>query len=168
MANILTIADFSSGIYEIPVSTYTENDLQSYIDRYEKKYLAELLGIELYDLFIADLVAGVPTSPIYEKIFNPILEVVNGCDIHSEGMKVALKGLVYFHYVRDNITRITLAGAKRTTSDNSENIQALSANMGLRWNESVESYKAIQRYIYENLTDYPTFNGIKIQYTMPL
>lgn len=168
MAEIINIADFETGIFKIPTSTYQENDLQSYIDRYEKRYLTELLGVNLYDLFVADLVAGVPVTAEYVKIFNPISEEVNGCDIFSEGMKFTICGLIYFHYVRDNITRLTTGGAKRTTSDNSENIQALSANIGMRWNESVESYRAIQRYIHENLSDYPTFKGVRIQYTIPL
>lgn len=168
MADIITIVDFEKGLLKIPTSTYQENDLQAYIDRYEKKYLIDLLGINLYDLFISDLIGGFPTSPEFLKIFLPITEEVNGCDIFSEGMKPTIAGLIYFHYVRDNITRLTTGGAKRTTSDNSENIQALSANIGMRWNESVESYRAIQRYIYENLSDYPTFKGVRIQYTVPL
>ena len=85
MANILALTDFESGEYTIPQDCYS--DIQPYLDKYEKKYLIELLGCDLYALFIADLVAGVPQTQIYIDIFNEICEDNCGTIQRSEGMK---------------------------------------------------------------------------------
>ena len=46
--------------------------LQGYIERYEKKYINQLLGVDLANLFIADLVDQIPQQDIYLAIYNPI------------------------------------------------------------------------------------------------
>ena len=67
MSNIIQLSDFV-GEYELPESKYF--DRQPYLDKYEKEYLVNALGADLYKLFIADLVGGVPQTQIYLDIDN--------------------------------------------------------------------------------------------------
>lgn len=166
MANILDIADFDSGKSEINYNSYQEVNLQAYIDRYEKEYLIELLGVTEYNAFIADLVSGVPQSAKYLVIYNSLAVEINSCNITTNGMKEMLKGFIYFHYVRDNMVNQTTVGSKQTESENSKNISATSAFIQSRFNDSVDDFKNIQYYIEENDGDYTDYNGQKIGYSL--
>jgi len=55
---IVTISDFEAGKYELSRGHYDNAKLQNYIDVFEKRYLIQLLGVELYNEFEADLAAG--------------------------------------------------------------------------------------------------------------
>ena len=168
MANILEISDFDSGINTIRHNGYANSNLQWYIDKYEREYLIDLLGVTLYDLFITDLSGGVPTTLIYQDIFNPIATVIGDENLVNRGMKEMLKGFVYFHYVRADMFKQTPTGAKSSKSDNSSSVTLTSLNIQGRFNDSVDDYKVIREYIKENETDYPTFLGVDLDYTLPI
>lgn len=166
MADILNISDFDEGKSKIPYNTYEQPDLQAYIDRYEKQYLIELLGVVEYNAFISDLSSGVPVTPKFLIIFNPLAEEINTENITTNGIKEMLKGFIYFHYMRDNMVTPTTGGAKRTESDNSNNISNTSALIQARFNDSVDDYRGIQYYIENNDVDYPDFNGKHMGYSL--
>ena len=171
---ILTINDFSNGRYKIPVNPTQEIDLTDKITYVEGYYLPRLLGVELYNLFIADLaapVAGEPTDPRFVKIFNPFYYQESGdCEIlvQSKGIKEMLKGMVYYLYTRDEVSRITTVGIKKTDSENSQNVSAIKHDITSRWNQSIETYKAIQYYIC-NADDfeYDEFQGVNEPFNHP-
>lgn len=155
--SILKDTDFK-GEYSIPQDSFTE--LQQYIDKYEKEYLVDLLGIELYKLFIADLTGATPQTPqtvIYQTIFNEILEKINSVDVHSEGIKKMLVQFVYFHYMRELQYSKTKSGGVINQSENSA--KDFSFNMVKVFNDGCGNAEAIQFYILVKLTDYPTFYG---------
>lgn len=159
MANILALTDFEVGEYTIPDDCNTDAKFQTYLDKYEKKYLIELLGCDLYDLFIADLVSGVPQTQIYLDIFNEICEDNNNTIQRSEGIKTMLIELVYFYLVRD-------LGVKKSTSGVGLNINEMTKgptysgfNIVEAFNEGVKNYNVIQWYVRDNDTDYPEYNG---------
>ena len=162
--SIVVNSDFV-GKYELTLTQYNTDLIDSYIERYEKQYLIKLLGGGLYDLFIADLTAGVPTTAIYLSIFNP-LYVDLWCEtLVSNGIKEMLLGFIYYHYTLDQQQQQTSVGVTAPKSENSAGIDMNHISQN-RFNENVESFKAIQSYIQTNSSDYPTFNGstIKLQY----
>ena len=69
----LIIADDFTGKYEVHISQFTADKLQEYIDRYETSILNKLLGVELYNLFITDIVL-------------PVFATANGLEV--SGMRV--------------------------------------------------------------------------------
>lgn len=158
----LIIADDFTGKYEVHISQFTADKLQEYIDRYETSILNKLLGVELYNLFIADIVLPVP-SPIYEKIFLPFIEQTDRGDIlESKGMKDLLTGMIYFYYVRDQYTQMSTLGAVKNKGENSESTTFVMSGLNARWNEAVETYNSIQHYVELNKSvDYPTFKGLR-------
>lgn len=166
MAEILTISDFDLGKNSIATNTYQDSQLQWYIDKYEKHYLLMLLGVEEYDKFVADLVVRVPVSPEWVVIFDPLTETISRQLITSRGMKEMLKGLIYFHYVRDNMVKQTTTGNVRTSSENGENISATSSLIQSRFNDSVSDYKNIQLYIHTNESNYPDWYYTELGYSL--
>ena len=67
---ILIDTDDFQGKWCIAVDDYSEDHLNDYIDTFEKKLLVSLLGVELFDLFQADLVDQVPQTARFVSIFN--------------------------------------------------------------------------------------------------
>lgn len=158
MGILISEADFV-GKWELAKSN---NDLiDEYVDEYEEKFLTELLGKELFDLFEADLnVNKVPVTDIYLKIFSPFTEKIRSYVVSSDGMKKMLLGLIFFHYVRDNKTKQTMNGAV----DQQTEVATASDNTFIysRYNNAVKTYQSIQAYIIENKdVIYPTFYGIR-------
>ena len=158
----LIIANDFTGKYEVHISQFTADKLQEYIDRYETSILNKLLGVELYNLFIANIVSPTPL-PIYNKIFLPFIEQTDcGEILESKGMKDLLTGMIYFYYVRDQYTQMSTLGAVKNKGENSESTTYVMSGLNARWNEAVETYDAIQRYIELNKSvDYPTFKGLR-------
>jgi hypothetical protein len=140
------------------------NKLQAYIDHYEQKYLIDLLGAELYVLFVAGYANE---DEIYEKLYEPFAfdsECENKPFI-SEGIEVMLKNLIYAHYQQEDLGVATGAGkvdldpeGGRRSTDNESNTFAY-------YNQGIKTYKAIQQYIKENEVDYPEFKGVEKQLT---
>ena len=157
---ILQITDFDNGRFELPSNTWQDDSFLEYINRVETKYLPQLFGVELYNLFIADLTGTpeVPTSARFLQIFNAFNDQTDDFITQSEGMKAMLQGLVYYLYTRDRVSRITTDGLKVTTGENSENVSGIGHDLNSRYNEAIENYKVIQYYMcYVVLTTYPEF-----------
>jgi hypothetical protein len=152
---IVERADFVNK-FEIHTMGANNTKLQSYIDRYEVDYLVDLFGVELYNLFIDDI-----ENVIYAKLLDPILFQTNcGKIYNSKGIKDMLLGFIYFEYQRDSRVQQTINSAVKIKSNVSERADVLSMNLYGRFNESIETFKAIQEYLQENSTDYPTFMGV--------
>lgn len=161
--SIVVNSDFV-GKFELSITQFNTDLIDSYIDRYEKIYLTKLLGVELYNLFIADLdVNNVPQTTKYETIYNALSVDVYNEVLFSYGMKDLILGVVYYNYTKDNVVKQTPIGSVKSKAENSE---VMFNNQWLtnRYNESLESFKAIQHYILQNENDYPTFNGQVIKY----
>lgn len=160
--SILKTADFV-GEYRIPKDCLP--DLAPYIAKYEKKYLVDLLGSDLYDLFIADLTGSTPQVPQTARfldIFNEIRLDKNGCVWFSEGIKKMLVQFIYFHFVRDLQFVNTTSGTRRTESQSSNLLGYNGYNLTESYNEGVRNYNVIQDYILENSDTYPEENMIPL------
>jgi hypothetical protein len=157
----LAPSDFT-GKYELHTGMYDNAKLQMYIDKYEQRYLRELLGIELYTEFISDLAIGVPKSPNFLTIFNPLFEDVNQLSmIESDGIIEMLKGFIYFEYSKDQMMQQTTFGGVQQKSENSKVLTSLQSMIYARYNEAIRTYKAIQDYILLN-TQIPIGQAVDI------
>jgi hypothetical protein len=166
MSSIIQLSDFV-GEYELPTSKYM--DKQPYLDRYEKEYLIYLLGAELYKLFIADLDAnGEPQTPIYQNIYNPFEEDDHHCVRYSEGMKLAIVQVVYFYLVRDLPVNKTNTGVMFNDNETAKGPYYNGFNIVEAYNQGIKNLREIQWYICENMTDYPDFNGQRLDFNAGL
>ena len=160
---LITNSDFV-GKFELSITQFNTDLIDSYIERYEKLYLSKLLGVELYSLFMSDLdVNNEPQTAIYETIYNALSVDVDNEVLFSYGMKDLILGIVYYEYTKDNVIKQTPIGSVKPTAENSE-VTMNNQWLTNRYNESIESFKAIQHYILQNKDDYPTFNGQVIKY----
>lgn len=147
----LTPSDFI-GKYELHKGMYDTAKLQIYINKYEIRYLKSLLGVDLYNQFIADLSPNppLPRSPNFQKIFYAFAEDVNYNMLDSDGMLEMLKGFIYFEYSKDNFMQQTTYGGVQQTAENSKVLTSLQTMIYARYNEAIRTYNAIQGYLIIN------------------
>ena len=159
----ITYSDFGKGKFELHHGMYEQAKIQAYIDKYERQYLVKLLGVELFNQFVADLVSNVPQTAKYLKIYNSFEYDNVNCYIYiSEGMLDMIKGFVYYQYLKDLTNNVAVSGNVRPLGENSENVSTLNSMIYTRFNDSVRTYKAIQHYICDFSSDYLKYNGISI------
>lgn len=161
---LLETADFAGYNY-INTTTATLVRLQAYIDRYEKQYICELLGVELAELFIADL-ANVSQDAIYVAIQNAFYEQADSGTIYiSKGMVDFLLCAVAYHYIKDTQYSHTTSGVAKMLTEAQKDQSGENAYRYAerRFNEALDTVDAIQWYCdIENSADYPTYKGQKI------
>ena len=163
--SIIQVTDFANGKFIIPTNPMQTTDLQTYIDDAQRSFLVQLLGVELYDLFIADLVNNVPQSARFIKIFDPFNDQTNDVLTISDGMKEMLKGFVYYLYLRDLVNRATTTGLTKSLPENADNVSGVWYDLNRRYNESVETYKVIQNYMLVLYpTNYNEYEGVNLDY----
>jgi len=94
----VTVSQFVNK-YQLSLGMYDTGKIQSYIDRYEKRYLIELLGPDLYDQMVADTISGTPQSPNFTFIYNPFHVTISPLSmLISEGIEQMLLGFIYFEH----------------------------------------------------------------------
>jgi hypothetical protein len=164
MGILISASDFT-GENKIATDVFTDAELDAFITIYEAKLLYELMGIELYDLFIADLVAGVPQTAKYVTIYEAFVKEIDDEMFMSDGMKVMLVKWVFFHYVRTQSQTNTIQG--NTQAEGTINMPSAMSytSLCIDYNKMISTFKAIQSYI-ESVkdADYPTFKGILKHY----
>lgn len=165
MGLIVSNTDFV-GNWQISGNTFTVTNLDTCIADNEKNFLYDLLGKTLADLFIADLLNHVPQTAIYQKLYEPLWEKINGCRLRTDGMKNMMLGLIYFEFMRKDPINSTITGPQRNSNENSD---SMDGNIGIinRYNKAVEDYKTIQEYCCANKTIYPDFEGARKGIALP-
>ncbi len=154
------------GEYKVSQSIY--DSLTKYIEKYEEYYLIRLMGVDLYNLFVADLTVTTPQQPQTQRfldIYNPFNLDEGRCIKSSEGMVKTLVQLIYFHYVRDINYEQTDSGVMRTTSEVSNILAYQGYNLLEAYNDGVKNYKEIQWYICDKSDVYPEENTQILSYT---
>ncbi len=171
MGLVITDYDFDEGKYVINDNDITRHDLKEYINDYERKFIYQLLGIELGDLFIADLNqdAKIPTTPRFAKIFSPLYFKSSYCHrlMQSKGMIDVLKGLVYTEFVKEQNFKNNFNGNSQNLFESGENVPAYKNGVIIKHNQALDSYNAIQQYICDNKEEYPEFDGERKNYMSP-
>ena len=162
MGLLISNSDFI-GKYKVSTNSFTASVLTDFTTQYETIYLKELLGKDLSDLFIADLTAQAPTTPIYLTLYN-YLEVESYNKMYvSQGMKDMMLGFIYYEFNRKDKIKQTINGAVVNQSELSREAGFTENSITMNYNDSVDYYKTIQMYINDNLTDYPLFKGLEKQ-----
>jgi hypothetical protein len=168
-----------NGRVAITQNKFDASDLQIYLDNLEADYLQDLLGCDLYDLFVADLdVDNLPQTQrfidIYNKFCNDIstsfypgqwyfdyynLYCLNKQN-KSRGMLKMLEGFMYFEYVRDQDKLNSSIGVSKSKGVASNMVAPTNTNVIREYNKSLLDYWNIQYYICDNSDVYPEYNGI--------
>lgn len=162
MGLLINEDDFAS---LIATDVYTEADLTLAIDEYENPLLYELLGIELYNLFVADLVNGVPQTAKYLTIYNAFVKEIDDKMVTSQGMKEMLVQWVFFYFVRTQPQSNSIGGNVENQDTINKPSEMSYTTLVLKYNKCITNFKSIQTYIKSvKDTDYPTYKGICKEY----
>lgn len=175
---IINVSDFT-GKYSLSKGMFSETTITDYITRYQDQYLKELFGVKLFNQFNSDLLAGVPQSPNFIKVFDPLSEDVDimisryyrgfgySGILISNGIKDMLLGFIYYEYAKDLVNQMTPFGNTKPQSENSDIANTLFSMMYNRYNESIGTYQAIQDYIILNQSDFVLGQLVGITMTQP-
>lgn len=163
---IVSTSDFS-GKYQLPKDQYSVVAIQAYIDKYTPLYLARLLGAGLSTELIEDIGEGTePTNPVFEAIFNPFMQD-DECEglIVSNGIKEMLIGFIYWHFLSDKkVNADSVSGTSSPMSENATVNKLPEAQVYSRYNDSIDTARAIQWKCKKESANYPNYNGSKLVY----
>jgi len=151
MGSILVKSDFV-GKYELAKSI--NDGIDTVLSQYEEIYLIDLLGYELAQLFTSDLTNHVPVTSRFLTIFNQL----NDEYIRSRGIKQMMLGFIYFEYQRVNQNKSTNVG--QVVNNTEVSSRASNVNWFQKYNESINDFRSIQRYIVKNKDIYPEYLGV--------
>ena len=162
MARFVKTTDFETGEFLISQQDQTTN-LEAVIDRIEEEVLQDLLGKELYDLFIADLVAGpipqIPAAARFTDIYDKFFESDPNY-FRSEGMIKMLQMFIWFEFIKDSGMQNTPVGIVTNAFENSTALSANQAGIEKTYNRGLRTYNAIAGKIVLDRTTYPEFDGV--------
>ena len=169
---ILLNTDFK-GYWNLSQNKFSLQDIDRDIAMYEKLYMCYIFGQDLSNLFYADLdVNNMPQSQRFIDIYNALCvgqyDCLCGNSTHQEslGLKETLMGFVYYYHVINSQFKHTIAG----TVVNQNEISSAVPNYDLhsiaehRYNSSVKWSKAIQAFIKKNISVYPEYAGVCLDY----
>jgi hypothetical protein len=139
MANIVTIQDFNGGSTNIPNLDLVGSNLQTnYIEKYEPKFIKDLLGNDLYIAYLSD--------PEAERFVNLI-----------PYLRPAIVDYVFYYYIEDNGGNMLFGSGV----GNSKKQNAVTSSpwplMVKAWNEMVDYNKETNKFLDDNKTDYPEY-----------
>jgi len=134
-------SDFK-GKWEVAQNNFS--NLDSYIERYEKAILVDLMGEDLADDFISD-----PADTKWDDLKDV-----------GFGLTSLLVGFIYFEYVRDLPFRVTNQGVVYQLDDNASQVITVLA-LKQRYNECVDDYRLMQRLLRR---DFNNFRGKRRKY----
>lgn len=135
-------------------------NLQFFIDRYEKEYLRKVLGVDLYNDFIDGI----------DPIIEPWLSLKNGKDfVNLQGRLTQYFGLanddkqsplanyVYYHFQKNAYTQSTGVGETQSKTENAT-VVSPGAKMEKAWNDMVKQTNVLVEFLYVNNSLYPKFS----------
>lgn len=171
---LVTLDDFS-GYYSLAQSVNTKPVIQNYIDRLEAQFIKRILGVELGELFIAD-VQGLDSDSSaiedrFQVLIDPFSKQVKRGDFggwsnniyESKGMKSILLGMIYSEYVSNEQVQHSQGGMINSQVETANAATPAEADRigEVKWNDSLLSIIAIQWYCGCNQrATYPEYDGM--------
>ena len=161
MGILITSSDFSS---IIATDAYTSSEVDGAIDTYEQQLIYELLGVELAELFIANVIDHAPTEERFVDIFESWFKEIDETLIKSIGMKQMLVWWVFFFYVREQSQDNSIQGNVQNQGSINYDSKMSYATLVKNYNTAIQTFKAIQTFIESNLSIYPEYKGVCKEY----
>lgn len=155
MDALITVDDFK-GLYNISPDANNNADILLFIAEYQEKYLRYFFGEKVYVDFVSKY--GDNTPEIYTKL-------INGTDVFRandkwmkfDGFKKMLIPFIYFHFMRENLSKSTPLGLVTPDISNSK-LNAPIDECIQAWNNAVNIYETGLCYCYNKISDYPYFD----------
>src|SRR5574339_318819 len=150
------------GKLRLPQTGNTEGreEIEGLIEIYEPEYLRKVLGLDLYEAFTE----GIAGSGTPDQRWVDLLEGItfdhhgvnhrwNGFD--PEDKLTPIANYVYYRYLEDTVSDVTLAGTSTGKTDNNARTSPMQ-KMVNAWNDMVDMNSELDRLLHNN-TDYPEY-----------
>ena len=139
--------------------------LDLFIDKYEKRFLEELLGYELYMAFVAGLGAATPSDEWINlrdgveytdlssrtRFYPGLISAVSG----NAGLDVSpIANYVYYWYIRNNHSQTAAMGEVKSQNENAV-FHSPALKMTRAWNEMSAWVCELKDYLDSNKSLYP-------------
>lgn len=167
--NLIISVDDYVGFQNLALSSDTVPVLQAFIDLHEKKYLLWLLSENLGNLFIANLVTGVPPAGRFKDLFDAFDKQDNGNNLnemnyyrggkimrHSDGIKQLLLNCVFYHFIFDTEQQHSQTGVTSNIVDTATKGDPY-RYAERRFNTALDSWESIKWFILQNFATYPEY-----------
>ena len=156
--SLLLESDFI-GVYKISTDNFSE--FQNYIDQYEQMYIRAIVGDE-----------NASNMTVLGSLDQKYLDLWNGVNYTgfsdqftiNSGLKKALMGFIYFHYISDNFTN-TNVGNVINSNENSSNTEN-TVNGQIATNRFNSSVTQVRNDINNFLSFYNTIESISTGYAI--
>ena len=147
MANILTIDDFD-GQFEMPSNSYTDAQIEMYIEDVQEEQLTDLLGYDLYNEFMTALDA---TPDVKWTNLRDGDTYQDGEYLRKfKGIKDMLKYFTYFEYMRSLRIEARETGFRLPDGTNSDEAGNLgTVRLKRMYNKGIAIYQDAYFYIKE-------------------
>ena len=137
------------------------NDFDVYAQEVQINYGEKILGTDLYNALLADLVLGVPQTQKYVDLVDGVTYTKGGKQITFRGLKKYMSYLWIYVYLLDGSLQITPIGAKVFIDEEADDAQGKQANRQLR-DHAIRTADAMEEGIIEFLRNdavaYPEYS----------
>lgn len=130
------------------------NDFDLYAQEVQRNYAQRLLGDDLYNALISDLVAGVPQTQRFVDLLDGKTYDINGRKRIFRGIKLYSSYLWLYTYYLDSGAKVTPIGVQLFKDEEAENAQSKQEARQLR-DHSISSANGLEDGIIQYLQDFP-------------
>lgn len=124
------------------------DNLNSFITKYEQKFLVQLLGAD----FAQDFIDGIAEVEPEER-YTELLDVIR----NTTTKESPIANYVYCKY-QENLNTVSVgSGTAKPALENAQQASNLSKNVRA-WNEMVENVYQVKAYLYANIEAYPEYD----------
>lgn len=142
----ISIAGLNVNDAESPTVRAKIDNLMSYVNRYEPKYLEYLLGEELSRRFIDYVGSKSKGNDAFDSLLGKLV-TETGDNKYSP-----IAYYVYFYFVRGNQQQATILGVKRFEED--EELVSPNTMLIYAWNNMADMTYKVYRYLCDNKDKY--------------
>lgn len=130
-------SDFDDVPYRIP-NQEESRDLQDFIDKKEAEYLKKVLGLSLYNAFIAGLETSGTVDQIWTDLRDGAEYTYNDIEYEYYGVKELLKPVIYSEWLDYNYRKLSNGGMIVTTAQQNSTAVNPIDEIVFGWNEFVK------------------------------
>lgn len=134
-------------------------DLLDFIEQYETEYLQCVLGLPLWEAFVAGTEgSGIPDAR-YQDLLHGANFTYKNCTHKWTGFAPTSKispiaNYVYWQYVENKIDAVTLTGVTVSSTENNRTVAATDRLVDA-WNRMIDMNISLYRFLKANKTVYP-------------
>lgn len=154
---------YFTGNINLPQTGNTEGSaiVTEFISRYEPVYLQAVLGYSLWKAFTDGIEGSGEIDQRWENLLSGGDYTYKGSDKRWTGFMVKpspISQYIYYHFVRDQSTSMTLVGNVMAKTENADRVNPL-LKMVDAWNEMVRLNWLLRGYLDANAETYPEYNS---------